>query len=106
VTPTAFFEIGMGEMLLIGFVALLAFGGRLPEVMRNLGRSYARFRQGMSEASRPLREEMRRLDAQADPRLPPGPQEMPQAPSATSPGSRTTVPPASRGGAADEPPPV
>jgi TatA/E family protein of Tat protein translocase len=58
----AFLSFSFGEMLMVALVSLLVFGGRLPEVMRNLGRAYARFRAGMNDATRPLRDEMRRLD--------------------------------------------
>ena len=43
-TVVAFFSMGLPEMLLICVVALLIFGGKLPEVMQNLGRTYAKFR--------------------------------------------------------------
>ncbi len=51
-TPLAFFEIGFGEMVVVGIVALLLFGGRLPEVMRTLGASYRSFRRGFDDLSR------------------------------------------------------
>ena len=41
--------IGFGEMLLIGVVAVLLFGSRLPEVARSLGSSYQQFRKGLNE---------------------------------------------------------
>lgn len=50
--PLAFFEIGFGEMVVVGIVALLLFGGRLPEVMRTLGASYRSFRRGFDDLSR------------------------------------------------------
>ncbi len=65
----AFMSFGFTELLLVGVVALLVFGGNLPDVMRTLGRSYARFRQSLQEFSRPVREEMRemsRLPSPAD----------------------------------------
>lgn len=80
--PIAFLGLGFAEIMVIGFVALLVFGGRLPEVMRNLGRTYAKFRHGMSEFTNPIRDEMRRLDI--DPRTPARP---------TAP--KTDLPPAS-----------
>jgi sec-independent protein translocase protein TatA len=52
VTQLAFFDIGFGEMVVVAFVALLLFGGRLPEVMRTLGGSYRKFRAGMDEFKR------------------------------------------------------
>jgi sec-independent protein translocase protein TatA len=60
--PIGFLSMGLGEMLVIGLVALLIFGGRLPVAMRDLGRAYAKFRRSLNEVARPLREEIRRLD--------------------------------------------
>lgn len=51
-TPLAFFDIGFGEMVVVGIVALLLFGGRLPEVMRSLGGAYRTFRRGFDDLSR------------------------------------------------------
>ena len=48
----AFLDIGFSEMLVVAFVALLLFGGRLPEVMRTLGMSYRKFRKGMDDMTR------------------------------------------------------
>ena len=41
--------IGFSEMLVIGVVAVLLFGSKLPEVARNLGASYNQFRKGLSD---------------------------------------------------------
>ncbi|MGM9868264.1 MAG: twin-arginine translocase TatA/TatE family subunit [Sodaliphilus sp.] len=42
--------IGTTELLLIGGVALLFFGGKkLPEMMRGLGQGVRQFKEGMSE---------------------------------------------------------
>lgn len=51
-TPLAFFKIGFGEMVVVGIVALLLFGGRLPDVMRTLGSTYRSFRRGFDDLSR------------------------------------------------------
>ena len=59
--PPAFMSFGFTEILMVGTVALLVFGGQLPDVMRNLGRAYGKFRQGMTELSRPVREELRKV---------------------------------------------
>lgn len=52
-TMTCFFVplfIGTTELLLIGGVALLLFGGKkLPEMMRGLGQGVKEFKKGMSE---------------------------------------------------------
>ena len=51
--------IGTSEMLLIGLLALLLFGGKkLPEMMRGLGQGVQNFKKGMNE---PL-DEMKKED--------------------------------------------
>lgn len=92
--PAIFGGLGFGEMLVISFVAILVFGGRLPEVMRNLGRSYARFRQGLHDISRPIREEL--TDAVSHPSVAPPPTSTPTAlslPYGESPGGPPAEPP-------------
>ena len=59
-TP-AFMSFGFTEILVVGVVALLVFGGNLPDVMRTLGRSYGKFRQGLEELSRPVRAEIQKV---------------------------------------------
>ncbi len=77
----AFMSFGFSEMLLIGVVALLVFGGNLPDVMRSLGRSYAKLRQSLNEFSRPVREQMREVTQLPPPSTPPvGAGEEPAAP--------------------------
>ena len=44
----AFWSPGPGEMLLLLVVALLLYGGNLPEVARSWGKSFAEFRRGLS----------------------------------------------------------
>ena len=44
-----FFNFGMQEMAIVGMVAVLLFGKRLPEVARSLGGSYREFRKGLAE---------------------------------------------------------
>jgi sec-independent protein translocase protein TatA len=48
--PTlAFFGIPGGyEVLIVGFVALLIFGNRLPSVMKSLGKSVTEFKKGVA----------------------------------------------------------
>ena len=127
----AFLSMGLSEMIVVAVVALLVFGGRLPEVMHTLGKTYAKFRRGMSELSNPIRHEMRRLDEQARAPRPstpdrgnvpaadePPPYEVPadvepardadvrKQAAESAPQRDVPLPPTSGGGAADEPPPV
>ena len=43
------FGLGIQELIIVGVVAVVLFGKRLPEVARSLGSSYKEFRQGLSE---------------------------------------------------------
>jgi sec-independent protein translocase protein TatA len=42
------FGLGPMEMLIVGVIAVLLFGNKLPEVGRSLGRSLVEFKKGMS----------------------------------------------------------
>lgn len=57
--------------LLVGFVALLLFGKRLPEVGRSLGRGIAEFKRGLRDVQdEMLREDQERDDAKPKLRSP------------------------------------
>ena len=43
------FGVGPPELLIIGVIAVLLFGKRLPEVARSLGASYNEFRRGLQD---------------------------------------------------------
>jgi sec-independent protein translocase protein TatA len=46
--PLAFGIPGGYEVLIVGFVALLIFGNRLPGVMKSLGKSVTEFKKGVA----------------------------------------------------------
>lgn len=48
--------LGLGEILVIGIVALLVYGRKLPDVARSLGRGMAEFRRGVAGVEQQLRD--------------------------------------------------
>ncbi|HEX5139233.1 MAG TPA: twin-arginine translocase TatA/TatE family subunit [Planctomycetota bacterium] len=57
------FDLSMGELLVILFVALLVFGGKLPETARKLGLALSEFKRGMREELRKVEEGVRKDEA-------------------------------------------
>jgi sec-independent protein translocase protein TatA len=41
--------IGVFELVVVGVIAILLFGSKLPEVARNFGKSYGELRRGLSD---------------------------------------------------------
>src|SRR5437763_1249438 len=61
IMPLAFLQnLGMPEMIVIGLVALLLFGRRLPEVGRSLGKGIVEFKKGLREAEDEIKTEIHR----------------------------------------------
>ncbi|MDO4582622.1 MAG: twin-arginine translocase TatA/TatE family subunit [Planctomycetia bacterium] len=47
--PFGFMGIGVQELLIIGVIAVLLFGTRLPSIARSFGQSVVEFKKGMRE---------------------------------------------------------
>jgi sec-independent protein translocase protein TatA len=65
--PMAFIgPMGTSEMLILGVIAVLLFGSRLPSVARSLGKSIVEFKKGMND----LHDEVRSsIDSEPRPRV-------------------------------------
>jgi TatA/E family protein of Tat protein translocase len=50
------FNVEGGELILILVLALFLFGGRLPEVARDFGRTVGNLKRSLAEGARPLTE--------------------------------------------------
>lgn len=48
------FGMGMTELMVIGALAVLLFGKRLPEVARSFGQTYNQFREGLNDIQREM----------------------------------------------------
>ena len=58
----AWFSPGPQEMLIVGVIALLLFGKRLPEVARNLGKGFVEFKKGIAGVEDEVRSSVRDVD--------------------------------------------
>jgi sec-independent protein translocase protein TatA len=54
------------EWVVIGIVAVLLFGKRLPEVGRQLGQGFVEFKKGLKGASDELNDAVKKADKEAD----------------------------------------
>jgi len=52
------FGIGNTELLILGIIALLLFGNRLPSVMRSLGGGISEFKKGLDDVNREIHREV------------------------------------------------
>lgn len=84
-TFLALFDLGFTELLVVGFVALLVFGGELPDVLRNAGRAYAKVRRSLGEVAKPVRDELRQLHREMDTESRPAPKAKPKTTSTPKP---------------------
>ncbi|MBQ6107589.1 MAG: twin-arginine translocase TatA/TatE family subunit [Thermoguttaceae bacterium] len=55
--PLAIFGIGTNELLILGVIAVLLFGTRLPKVARSFGQSVTEFKKGMKEIQEDVEDE-------------------------------------------------
>ena len=56
--PVAIFNLGAPEAILIGLVALILFGPRLPSVMRSLGKGIVEFKKGIRDTEDDINREI------------------------------------------------
>jgi len=56
--PLAFLNLGPMELVVIGVIALLVFGPRLPSVMRSLGRGIVEFKKGLRDTGDEINREI------------------------------------------------
>ena len=65
-TLLAFLSLGPMEMLIVGAIAVLLFGSRLPEVARSLGKSYTEFKKGVGGITDEVRNVQYEVEQAAD----------------------------------------
>jgi sec-independent protein translocase protein TatA len=54
----AFFGMGPAELMIVGAIAVLLFGSRLPEVARSFGKSFVEFKKGIQGVESEFNEAM------------------------------------------------
>ncbi len=62
------FGMGPMELVIVGVVAVLLFGSRLPEVARSMGSSYRQFREGLTDLQSQVQYEVNSAPAKSTPR--------------------------------------
>jgi len=66
--PTlGFLNLGPMELVVIGIIALLIFGPRLPSVMRSLGKGIVEFKKGLRDTGEEINREIEAPSDQAPP---------------------------------------
>jgi len=60
------FNLSAGEIMVVMLVALLLFGGRLPEMARKFGSGVAEFRRGIRDEARKLEREVKDVEREAE----------------------------------------
>ncbi len=56
--PLAFFNLGATEAIVVGIIALILFGPRLPQVMRSLGKGIVEFKKGIRDTEDEINREI------------------------------------------------
>jgi sec-independent protein translocase protein TatA len=54
------FGLGPTEFIIIGIIAVLLFGNRLPALARSAGQSITEFKRGIKEISEPIENEIKK----------------------------------------------
>jgi sec-independent protein translocase protein TatA len=78
------FGIGQTELIIVGVIALLLFGNRLPSVMRSLGSGVSEFKKGLDDVNREIHREVATEPPKAHEEVAPQ-AEAPKEPAASSP---------------------
>ncbi|MEM8679756.1 MAG: twin-arginine translocase TatA/TatE family subunit [Planctomycetota bacterium] len=57
------FGLGFFELMVVGMIAVMLFGKRLPEVAKSLGKSYQQFRRGLEDVQREVNRTVRSTES-------------------------------------------